>query len=49
MPRTATTTVQVDEQGRLYIPKAVRQKLGIDGEERTLEIEVRVEEDGANV
>lgn len=38
-----TTTVNMDEQGRLYVPKPVRQALGINGEERTVEITVRVE------
>lgn len=40
-----TTTVKMDEQGRLYIPKAVREALGIDGEERAVEIAVRVNDD----
>lgn len=39
-----TTTVQMDEQGRLYIPKAVRRSLGIEGESATLEIDVEVVE-----
>lgn len=42
--QTATTTVNIDEQGRCYIPKAARRKLGIDGYETTAEIEVRVDE-----
>lgn len=41
---SATTTVKMDEQGRVIIPKAARQKLGIDGTERTVEVEVRVDE-----
>jgi len=44
MSETATTTVTIDEQGRLYLPKAVRKKLGIEGEETLAEIEVRVDE-----
>jgi len=43
MADTATTTVTIDDQGRLYIPQAVRKKLGIDGEECVVELEVRVE------
>ena len=43
MSETATTTVTIDEQGRLYLPKAVRKKLGIEGEETLAEIEVRVD------
>lgn len=39
-----TTTVQMDEQGRLYIPKPVRKSLGIDGRTATLEIDVEVVE-----
>lgn len=38
----ATTTVTVDERGRLYLPKAVREKLDIEGEETVVEVEVRV-------
>ena len=44
MATKATTTVTVDEQGRLYLPKPVRTKLGIDGEETVVEVEVRVDE-----
>ena len=43
MSNRATTIVTIDEQGRLYLPKAVRQKLGIEGEETLAEIEVRVD------
>lgn len=39
-----TTTVKISEQGRLYVPKPVRESLGIDGEETNIEITVRVEE-----
>ena len=39
----ATVTVDVDEQGRLTIPKPAREKLGIDGEGANgAEVEVRV-------
>lgn len=37
-----TTTVQVDAQGRCYIPKAVRQSLGFEGEAATAELDVRL-------
>lgn len=40
-----TTTVKVDERGRLYIPKAVREDLGFEGEEATVEITVQYEDD----
>lgn len=43
MVQTATATVKVDEQGRTYLPKAVREKLGFDGEETHVELEVRVD------
>lgn len=39
-----TTTVEVDERGRLTIPKPIRKALGIDGEQTTAEITIRVEE-----
>ena len=35
-----TATVEIDERGRLYVPKAVRQKLDIQGKE-IIEITVR--------
>lgn len=37
-----TTTVDVDEQGRCYIPKPVRESLGFDGRSATVELTVRV-------
>jgi len=40
----ATTTTKIDEKGRTVIGKAVREKLGIDGEECIIELEVRVDE-----
>lgn len=40
----ATVTVQMDEQGRVVIPKAARRKLGIDDTAATVEIEVRYDE-----
>lgn len=40
-----TTTVEVDERGRLTIPKPIRNALDIDGERTTAEITIRVEED----
>lgn len=41
---TATVTVEIDEHGRVTIPKPAREKLGIDGDETTVEMEVRVDE-----
>ena len=38
---TATITVHMDGKGRVVVPKAAREKLGVDGEETTVEIEVR--------
>jgi bifunctional DNA-binding transcriptional regulator/antitoxin component of YhaV-PrlF toxin-antitoxin module len=35
----------MDEQGRLYVPQAVREALGIDGEATTVEITVRTDND----
>lgn len=40
-----TTTVQMDKQGRLYVPKAVRRSLGIEGEKATLELDITVVDD----
>lgn len=37
-----TTTVHMDAQGRLYIPKPVRESLGVAGETATLEVDVGV-------
>lgn len=42
----ATTTVRMDQQGRVVIPKPVREKLGIDwddvdGDRIPVEVEVR--------
>lgn len=39
-----TTTVKVDEQGRLYIPKPIREELGFEGEEVNVQITVEYEE-----
>lgn len=44
MAQTATVTVQVDEQGRCYIPKAAREKLGIDGNAAHVTLEVRYDD-----
>jgi AbrB family looped-hinge helix DNA binding protein len=43
MAQTATVTVQIDNQGRCYIPKAAREKLGIEGVSATADLEVRVD------
>lgn len=37
----ATTTVQMDERGRVVIPQPVRDKLGINGTKTTVEITVK--------
>jgi len=34
--------VQMDTQGRLYLPKATRQALGIEGKSATLNLTVEV-------
>jgi bifunctional DNA-binding transcriptional regulator/antitoxin component of YhaV-PrlF toxin-antitoxin module len=34
----------MDQQGRIVVPKAARQKLGVDGEQVTVECEVRIDE-----
>jgi len=38
---TCTTIVKIDERGRVVIPQPVRETLGIEGEETTLEVTVR--------
>lgn len=42
--KTAVTTVNLDEQGRCYIPKPAREKLGIEGESLAIEVEIRVDD-----
>lgn len=37
----ASATVTMDEKGRVVIPKAAREKLGIDGERTQVDLEVR--------
>jgi hypothetical protein len=37
-----TCRVQMDHQGRLYVPKAVRESLDIEGKSATLELKVAV-------
>jgi len=44
MVERTTTTVTIDERGRMVIPKPARERLGIDGEEVNAEVEVRVDE-----
>lgn len=39
-----TTTVQVDEQGRCYIPQPVRASLDFEGDAATVELDVRLVE-----
>jgi len=36
------TDVQVDERGRLVIPKGIRQQLGIDGEHADVRLRIEV-------
>ena len=36
-----TTTTRIDEQGRLYLTKPVREALGIDGDAAVVELDVR--------
>lgn len=40
-----TTTVDVNDRGRTTIPQPVRKELGFDGEEATVEITVRYQDD----
>lgn len=42
MPRKAKTTVEMDENGRLTIPKSTRKALQIDGESVAVELDVMV-------
>lgn len=35
-------TVEIDERGRLVVPKAVRKTLGINGKEAVVRVEVDV-------
>lgn len=44
MVTSATVTVQMDTNGRVVVPKAAREKLGVDGDQATVELEVRVDE-----
>jgi len=39
-----TTTIEMDEKGRIVIPQAVRKSLSVDGENAILELEVSVVE-----
>ena len=38
----ATTTVSVDKNGRITLPKPVREKLEIEGKEAVVEMDVRL-------
>jgi len=40
----ATTTVQMDKRGRVVIPQPVRDKLGIDGQNATVELTVKTDD-----
>lgn len=39
---TVATTVEIDEKGRLTVPKPTREALGIDGEEALIQLEIDV-------
>lgn len=41
-PMTVATTVEIDDQGRLTVPKPVREALEIDGEEALIQLEIDV-------
>lgn len=40
-----SATVRMDEDGRVVIPKAVRKSLGINGEERYVQLTVEIDVD----
>ena len=42
MARKASSTVQVDDNGRLTIPKQARKALGIDGKFAHVKLEIEV-------
>jgi len=43
-----TTTVQMDANGRLVIPKDARRALGVNGEAAIVQIDAEVIADGSN-
>lgn len=42
MAKEASATVQVDKNGRMYLPASTRKALGIHGESADLDLDVRV-------
>lgn len=42
--KETTTTVEMDERGRLTLPKPTRKALGVEGSSAVVEVTVRVEE-----
>lgn len=47
MAQEATATVQMDENGRVTIPKGVRQALGVEGQEAYISLAVTlIEQEG---
>jgi len=45
MAQKASATVQVDKNGRMYLPASTRKALGIHGEAADLDLDVVVLED----
>jgi len=39
---TVSTTVEIDDQGRLTVPKPVREALEIEGEEALIQLDIDV-------
>lgn len=48
MPRQASTVVRMDDEGRLTIPKAVRETLDIDDVTASLALDITVKERGVD-
>lgn len=44
MADEVTTTAKMDSRGRVVIPEAARESLGIDGEAAILELGIRVKD-----
>ena len=42
MAKQASATVQIDKNGRMYLPASTRKALGIHGESADLDLDVRV-------
>lgn len=42
MAENASATVQVDENGRMYLPASTRKALGIHGESASLDLDVKL-------